>query len=100
MGVPVLLEDQFHAEPFEAWVESPLFFGNPATKLHETVTEMQNPNDHLTLYSLDFFEGESQGWCVEVYNQFGLQEFTVSNPVMLAVPTQKAPHESFVGPDL
>jgi hypothetical protein len=98
---PVYLEDQFHeGEPFEAVVVSPLFFGNPAEKEHDgTVTEIQNANDHLTVYNLTPLEGETQTWYVEVYNQFGSQNFTVSDPVMLAVPTWKAGHYENVGPD-
>ena len=100
LGEVVLLEDQFHDEPFEAVVESPEFFGNPADKWHDdTVTEIWNFDDHLTLYGLTPLEEEPWTWCLDVCNQFDSQEFKVSNPVMLAVPTRKAPHDPFVGPD-
>jgi parallel beta-helix repeat protein len=97
---PVYLEDQFHNESFAAMVGSPVFFGNPAEKWYDdTVTQIYNVNDHLTVYNLTNFGIGSQTWSVEVYNQFGSQNFTVSDPVMLAVPTQKLPYDPFVGPD-
>ena len=97
VGVTVGLEDQFGS--YEAMVLEPLFFGNPAAKEHEGVlTDIWNPDDHLTFYSLSP-QAETQTWCVEVYNQFGLQNFKVADPVILGVPTRKQSHPAFEGPD-
>jgi hypothetical protein len=99
VGQLVSLLDQFHDEPFDAVVEWPVFFGNPAEKEHcATLTPIWNWDDHFTVYTLTHAE-EPQTWCVEVDNQFGEQNFKVSDPVMLAVPTRKEGHDEFVGPD-
>ena len=83
----VYLEDQFCA--VNATVEYALGFGNPAEKWHDQVlTPISNPDHHFTGYSLTY-EGEPQTWQVEVKNQFGTQNLTVSGPLGLLVPTQR-----------
>jgi len=77
------IEDQFCF--LAAW---PLFFGakwfcNPVMKNSEPIVK---PDNHLTIYSLDNWE---RVWQVEIVNQFGPQNLTVSGPVALAVPTWK-----------
>jgi alpha-tubulin suppressor-like RCC1 family protein len=100
IGEVVSLEDQFGA--VNATVESAVFFCNPVEKLHdEVLTPISNPNHHLTLYGLHYEEAP-QTWQVEVDNQFGTQNLTVSGPFWLAVPTQKlvpGDHEPPVGLD-
>jgi hypothetical protein len=111
VGEVVYLEDQFGAINATVSDEWPLLFGNnetgvffcdPVEKVHDGVTTpISNPDHHLTLYSLNYTE-EPQMWFVEVDNQFGTQNLTVSGPFALAVPTQKvAPggHEPPVGLD-
>ena len=93
----VYLEDQFCA--VNATVEYALGFGNPAEKWHDQVlTPISNPDHHFTGYSLTY-EGEPQTWQVEVKNQFGTQNLTVSGPLGLLVPTQKEGHQPPVGLD-
>jgi len=93
----VYLEDQFGA--VNATVEWALGFGNPTEKWHdEVLTPIKKPDHHLTVYGL-YYEAEPQEWFVEVDNQFGTQQLTVSGPVALAVPTEKAGHEPPVGLD-
>ena len=90
VNVDVELEDQFGS--IEATVTNPVWFCNPVEKTHDgEVTEIESPDHHLTVYSLDH-EEEFQKWRVEVDNQFGEQELNVQGPVMLAVPTQKEGH--------
>ena len=100
IGEVVDLEDQFGA--VQALVDSAVFFCNPVEKLHAGLpTPILNPDHHLTLYNI-FHEAPPQTWRVEVDNQFGTQELYVSDPVLLAVPTQKldsAGHEPPVGLD-
>ena len=85
------VEDQFYTGIEEVEVNSLLYFGNPVTKTHDgTVTSIGAPDHHLALY--DITTPTIQNWVVEVDNQFGTQELTVSGPVMLAVPTQKEEH--------
>ena len=92
IGADVYLEDQFNAAGVEAHVTSPTFFCNPVEKWHGDVpTPIWNADNHLTLYNI-FHEAPPQLWRVEVDNQFGTQELYVSNPVLLAVPTQKGSH--------
>jgi hypothetical protein len=93
----VYLEDQFCA--IEATVGSAVGFGNPVEKVHgEVTTPISNPDHHLAGYEI-YYEEEPQMWFVEVENQFGLQELTVSGPFGLAVPTQKEGHQPPVGLD-
>jgi hypothetical protein len=83
--------DQFYTGTQEVEVRSLRYFGNPVEKTHEgEVTEIGDSDRHLALY--DITTPTTQNWVVEVDNQFGLQELTVSGPVMLAVPTQKEEH--------
>jgi len=91
IGEVVYLEDQFGA--VEAVVEEAGLFCNPVEKWHdEALTPIPNPHHHLTFYHIDY-EEEPQTWQVEVDNQFGTQNLTVSGPVALAVPTQKVEPE-------
>ena len=96
----VYLEDQFCA--VEAEVGYVVGFGNPAEKVHgEVTTPISNPDHHLTGYEI-YYDEEPQTWSVEVENQFGIQQLTVSGPFGLAVPTQKVEpgnHEPPVGLD-
>jgi hypothetical protein len=76
------LEDQFVFLP--AWpVETAEWFCNPVMKDSELIV---NPDNHLTIYHLVSFD---EVWHVEIVNQFGTQNLTVSGPVALAVPTWK-----------
>jgi len=94
----VYLEDQFGA--FTATVGDVRSFFNPAEKQHEgNVTPVWNPDHHFAVYDISLVEGETQFRQVEVLNQFGLQELTVSGPRKLAVPTTKEGHEIPVGLD-
>ena len=102
-GQTVLLEDQFILdwlhEPLSATVEEPVLFANPTEKGHDEVwTPISDWTDHLTCYNLSY--QESPLWYyVEISNQFDpleepyYQEFIVTGPEMLAVPTQKFPHD-------
>lgn len=87
----VFLEDQFVA--IDASLNWTQWFCNPAEKVHEGVTPIWNPNNHLTIYNIAY-EGlvDPPGhWEVEVDNQFGTnQKLSVEGvPWFLAVPTQK-----------
>jgi hypothetical protein len=99
IGENVTLEDQFGA--VNATVEWAWGFCNPAEKVHEVLTPIWNPDHHFTMYTLSY-EGAPQQWFVQVNNQFGTQNLTVSGPVALAVPTRKVEpgnHEPPVGLD-
>jgi hypothetical protein len=83
----VSLEDQFGT--VNATVTGAEFFGNPAMKWHNNVTTpIPYPDHHLTVYNITT-GSQPQTWQVEVVNQFGYQNLTVSGPVALAVPTWK-----------
>ncbi len=83
--------DQFYTGVEEVEVGSLKYFGNAVAKTHDgVVTEIGDPDHHLTLY--DITTPTVQHWIVEVDNQFGPQELTVTGPVMLAVPTLKEGH--------
>jgi hypothetical protein len=83
--------DQFYTGVEEVEVGSLRYFGNPVAKTHDgVVTEIGDTDHHLTLY--DITTPTVQHWAVEVDNQFGPQELTVTGPVMLAVPTLKEGH--------
>jgi hypothetical protein len=87
IGEVVYLEDQFGA--INATVEYGVLFNNAAEKmLGEVLTPIFNPDHHVTLYTISY-EEEPRTWLVEVDNQFGTQQLTVSGPTLLAVPTQK-----------
>jgi len=59
---------------------------------------ISHPDYHLMLFILEGVEPAGE-WVVEVNNQFGEQELTVSGPSGLAVPTRKDPHGEPVGLD-
>jgi hypothetical protein len=59
---------------------------------------ISHPDYHLMLYMLENVEGSGE-WVVEVTNQFGEQQLTISGPGGLAVPTRKDPHGDPVGLD-
>ncbi len=93
----VYLEDQFGA--VNATVGWAWGFCNPVEKWHdEVLTPISDIDHHLTMYEILYAE-EPQEWFVEVDNQFGTQQLTVSGPVWLAVPTQKEGHDPPVGLD-
>jgi len=102
-GQTVLLEDQFILdwlhEPLSATVEEQVLFANPTEKMHgESWTPISDWKDHLTCYNLSY-EEQAPVYYVEISNQFdpleqpGYQQFYVQGPEMLAVPTQKFPHD-------
>jgi hypothetical protein len=112
IGEVVYLEDQFcavNATVIDVWPEwlggmeeGGVFFCDPVEKVHaEVTTPISNPDHHLTVYSLNCSEEEPQPhkWGVLFNNQFGTMNMTVSGPVALAVPTQKAGHGPPVGLD-
>jgi hypothetical protein len=90
VGETVKLQDQF-VTINAATVQDAKFFCNPAQKIYcgKTVAPISHPDWHLTLYNITH-PGVMAYWrSVNVSNQFGQQTLTVSNPVLLAVPTQK-----------
>jgi len=102
-GQTVLLEDQFILdwlhEPLSATVEEQVLFANPTEKEHgEAWTPISDWKDHLTCYNLSY-EEDAPVYYVEISNQFdpleqpGYQSFYVQGPEILAVPTQKFPHD-------
>jgi hypothetical protein len=88
LGKDVTLKDQFIT--INATVRQASLFANPAAKDLglPMPTPIWNPDHHLTFYEISCAE-MPRTWYVEVYNQFGNQNLTVSGPVALAVPTQK-----------
>jgi hypothetical protein len=82
-GIIVDLDDQFVS--LYAWMvlTRAEWFCNPVTKNSESIV---NPDNHLTIYSIHSY---GMSWHVEIVNQFGTQNLTVSGPVALAVPTWK-----------
>jgi len=96
VGQNVELEDQF--DSVQAKVEYAEYFCNPAKKTYDgEVTEISNPDNHLTLYGISGVT--TQKWVVDVNNQFGEQTLHLSGPTMLAVPTQKEGHDEPEGLD-
>ena len=96
-GEPVQLEDQFTAEwlgeSLNATVLEPWLFGNPVEKVHDVTTPISDPDNHLTLYAIDYEEMPGV-WEVTVNNQFGNDQLLlVEGPYWLAVPTQKGDHD-------
>jgi hypothetical protein len=76
------IEDQFCFLPY--WpVFGAEWFCNPVMKNSEQIVK---PDNHLTIYGIDKLDWV---WNVEIVNQFGPQNLTVSGPVALAVPTWK-----------
>jgi uncharacterized repeat protein (TIGR02543 family) len=96
----VHLKDQFIE--LNATVNNATFFCNPTDKVYYTeVTNISNPDHHLTVYWLNHTE-YGRFWNVNVSNQFGTKILTVGGPVALAVPTQKlvpGGHDEPVGLD-
>jgi hypothetical protein len=80
--VLIMVEDQFG---LLAWwpVIRAEWFCNPVMKNSESIV---NPDNHLTIYNIVEWDISAH---VEIVNQFGLQNLTVSGPVALAVPTWK-----------
>jgi len=102
------LRDQFGGGP--AIVGRPYFFCNPTQKTHGgVVTPISNPDAHLKMYYIQTYgrypfthvpptpDIPDQ---VVVSNQFGEeQELNVGQPLFLATPTQKYPHQPPSGLD-
>jgi len=83
--VGVFLSDQFTGEDVVVW--EPLYFANPVTKEHDgVVTDIKNPDEHLVFYRI---EGESFSTTVQTANQFGEWTLGLTDPELLAVPSQK-----------
>lgn len=91
--VTVDLEDQWHKES-DVEVRRPVYFANPAGKISPYIDWdpsmpliIQNPDEHLVFYEI---VGEVYQGNVVIENQFHLQEtLSVSNPDLLAVPSEK-----------
>jgi hypothetical protein len=96
----VHLKDEFIE--LDATASNAAFFCNPTDKVYYgNVTNISNPDHHLTIYWLNHTE-YGRFWNVEVKNQFGTHILTVGSPVALAVPTQKVEpggHEQPMGLD-
>ena len=97
----VQLQDQFHDEPFDAYVGEGVAFCNPADKYHWD-TELYYPaihsEYHLMVYNL-YHEELPEVWEVTVDNQFGGEQVLwVTGPVALAVPTHKLFPDDFGPP--
>ena len=87
IGQKVQLKDQFGA--FNRTVEKAMLFGNPVEKVYDQEpTPISDPDNHLTFYYLSYDE-DYVIRSVEVSNQFGTHNLSVTGPVSLAVPTQK-----------
>lgn len=84
----VSLEDQFGRD--KARVREAVRFCNPVRKIHgDKSTPIQNPDAHLKFYRIESSE-PARTRQVHVSNQFGQnQKLQVSEPLFLAVPTQK-----------
>jgi len=99
VGEVVQLKDQFHDEPFDAFVEEAVAFCNPVDKDHDLYWPSYHWNYHLMVYSLYY---EELPWVYEVTvdNQFGEgQVLYVYGPVALAVPTHKLFPDDFGPPE-
>jgi len=94
----VVLHDRFGTSP--ARVLKPVRFCNPADKSHGNYNSgISNPDAHLKIYKLKTGKERSPKTAV-VANQFGtLQTLKVVRPDVLAVPTQKLPHNPPVNLD-
>lgn len=93
------LRDQFDATARDARVRRPSLFCNPVEKTARSVTgapevtPIDDPDAHLTLYTLVTRPVPTGG--VIVSNQFGEDVLSLTGQgMMLGVPTQKLPHES------
>ncbi len=83
--VGVFLSDQFTEEDVVVW--EPLYFANPVQKEDASgVTDIQNPDEHLVFY---YIEGESFSTTIQTVNQFGEWTLGLTDPELLAVPSQK-----------
>ena len=83
--VGVFLTDQFTEEDVVVW--EPVLFANPVQKtLDGVVTDIQNPDEHLVFH---YIEGEPFSKTVQTVNQFGEWTFGLTDPQLLAVPSQK-----------
>jgi hypothetical protein len=95
----VELEDQFDKADGiveQALVRIAVFFCNPTEKLISPTappTPIQNPDGHLKMYLITPPTTSQPVRTVQVSNQFGQQTLTVFQPIILAVPTQKLPHD-------
>jgi hypothetical protein len=104
----VALSDQFGKN--NARVDIPYLFCNPVEKSHwGEVTPITNPDAHLKMYFINTYGGYPITYVppspnvpaqVVVNNQFGEeQELNVGQPLFLATPTQKYPHNPPSGLD-
>ena len=83
----VNLTDQFGYDPGVA-VGQAVFFANPVQKTHGgNVTDIMNPYGHLVFYEI-LSTGASPPQ-VQIDNQFGPQTLNVTDPDLLAVPSEK-----------
>jgi hypothetical protein len=91
-GAVVNLVDQFNIPGLNVNVLNKIRFCNPTYKVVQgpVVTPITHPDDHLTFYRLS--PRPPINLNVMVDNQFGPQQLLVTDPVLLAVPTQKSPH--------
>jgi len=98
----IQLQDQFDRlfvppvrETVLVW--NPVRLCNPVKKfvpLTGEVTDIKNPNNHLKLYRMfDLDTDLPPSRKVVVLNQFGKKTIQVFHQEVLAVPTQKAPHD-------
>ena len=94
----VFLTDQFGEA--NAQVLSAQVFCNPVEKIHnDVVTPIRDPDAHLLMYRITT-DVRDPLRKVAVSNQFGKEQILeVSRAFLLAVPTQKDPHDPPVGLD-
>lgn len=97
-GAIIGVQDQFDASARDARVRNPSLFCNPVEKTARSVTgaptvsPIENPDAHLRLYALATRPVPTGG--VIVSNQFGEDVLSLTgDATVLAVPTQKLPHE-------
>jgi hypothetical protein len=83
------LQDQFdRQQPEKVKVLRPILFCNPVQKRHdETITEIRNPDDHLTCYI--FTPSSTKQIPVQTINQFDREQFFATHSRFLCVPSQK-----------
>lgn len=83
----VRLSDQFITPLTGHFVLNPKLFCNPVQKTHDdVVTEIQNPDQHLTCYAMTRTQYQDGR---EVRNQFGDQAFRIGPADTLCVPSRK-----------
>ena len=83
------LTDEFDTVPSQ--VLNIAEFCNPVAKTHNGVlTDITNPDSHLTFYRLVSPIVEPTRF-VGVVNQFGTNQLVIGDAILLGVPTQKAP---------